>query len=145
VVEQAVALFGDLVIGVMHNPDKDTSLFTADERVAMIRESVAHLGKQVCVEKYAGLTVDAALGMKAKLIVKSARSGADFEVEQQMAQMNVATSSVETVLLFSRAEHSYISSRYIRQFTLSNGTIKTPMVTKPVQQALNAKRTKGAS
>ena len=30
VVEQAVALFGDLVIGVMHNPDKDSSMFTAD-------------------------------------------------------------------------------------------------------------------
>ena len=59
VVEQAVALFGDLVIGVMHNPDKDSSMFTADERAELIRQSVAHLGKKVCVEKYAGLTVDA--------------------------------------------------------------------------------------
>jgi len=144
VVEQAVALFGDLVIGVMHNPDKDSSMFTADERAELIRKSITHLGKKVCVEKYVGLTVDAAAKIEASLIVKSARSGADFDIEQQMAQMNHAASGVETVLLFSRPEHSYISSRYIRQFTLSGGTIKTPMVTAPVQQALLAKKNKGA-
>ena len=50
IAEQAVALFGDLVIGVMHNPDKPSGMFSPAERADLVRESVAHLGKKVCVE-----------------------------------------------------------------------------------------------
>lgn len=46
VVEQAVALFGDLVIGVMHNPDKPSGMFSPAERADLVRQSVAHLGKK---------------------------------------------------------------------------------------------------
>jgi len=43
VVEQAVSLFGDVVIAVMHNPQKPAGTFSADERLSMIGDSVAHL------------------------------------------------------------------------------------------------------
>jgi phosphopantetheine adenylyltransferase len=45
------------------------------------------------------------------------------------------------VLLFSRPEHSFISSRYIRQFVDYSGEIATPMVSAPVLKALIAKQT----
>ena len=33
VIEQSVALFGEVVVGVMHNPTKPSGMFTLDERV----------------------------------------------------------------------------------------------------------------
>jgi phosphopantetheine adenylyltransferase len=65
-------------------------------------------------------------------------------VEQQMAQTNQGASGIETVLLFSRPEHSFISSRYIRQFVDYSGEIATPMVSASVLKALTAKQKPGA-
>lgn len=140
VVEQAVELFGDLVIGVMHNPDKPSGMFSPAERADLVRQSVAHLGTKVCVETYGGLTVEAASKISARFIIKSARTGADFEVEQQMAHTNHGASGIESVLLFARPEHSFISSRYIRQFVDYGGTNAKPMVSAPVLKALIAKK-----
>ncbi len=140
IVEQAVELFGDLAIGVMHNPDKPSGMFSPGERADLVRQSVAHLGKKVCVETYSGLTVEAASKISASFIIKSARTGGDFEIEQQMAQTNHCASGIETILLFSRPEHAFISSRYIRQFVDYSGTNAKPMVCAPVLKALSAKR-----
>lgn len=43
VIEAASPLFGEVVVGVGHNPEKPSGMFTPDERVAMIEQSVAHL------------------------------------------------------------------------------------------------------
>ena len=139
VVEQGLEIFGELVIGVMHNPDKPSAWMSPDERADLIRQSVAHLGKGVCVETFSGLAVQAAAKIKAAVILKSARTGADFEVEQQMAQMNEASTGIRTVLVFSKPEHSFISSRYIRQYVQENGEMKTRLVPEPVHKALAAK------
>ena len=144
IVEQAVALFGDLVIGVMHNPAKPSGMFTPDERADLIRQCTVHLGKSVCVDKFSGLTVAAAALVNASMIIKSARTGADFEVEQQMAQTNSGATGIETVLLFCRPAHSFISSTYVRQFSNAHGSLNTPMVSVPVLKALEAKQGKGA-
>lgn len=143
VVEQGLEIFGELVIGVMHNPDKPSAWMSPDERADLIRQSVAHLGKGVCVETFSGLAVQAAAKIKAAVIVKSARTGADFDVEQQMAQMNEASTGIRTVLVFSKPEHSFISSRYIRQYVQDNGEMKTRLVPEPVHKALAAKTGKG--
>jgi pantetheine-phosphate adenylyltransferase len=143
VVEQGLELFGELVIGVMHNPDKPSAWLSPDERADLIRQSVAHLGAGVCVEMFSGLTVQAAAKIKAAVILKSARTGSDFEVEQQMAQMNEASTGIPTVLVFSKPEHSFISSRYIRQYVQENGVMKTQLVPDPVHKALAARAGKG--
>ena len=140
IVEQAVGMFGELVIGVMHNPAKPSGMFTADERTDLIRQSTTHLGKAVCVEKFSGLTVDAAASIKASFIVKSARTGADFEIEQQMAQTNRAASGINTVVLFASPEHQFISSTYIRQFAQQGGAMRTPLAPSCVIEALAKKK-----
>jgi pantetheine-phosphate adenylyltransferase len=140
IVEQAVGMFGELVIGVMHNPAKPSGMFTADERADLIRQSTTHLGKAVCVEKFSGLTVDAASSIKATFIVKSARTGADFETEQQMAQTNRAATGINTVVLFSTPEHQFISSTYIRQFAQQGGTMRTALAPQCVLEALAKKK-----
>ncbi|MFM8811520.1 MAG: pantetheine-phosphate adenylyltransferase [Actinomycetota bacterium] len=140
IVEQAVGMFGELVIGVMHNPVKPSGMFTADERADLIRQSTTHLGKAVCVEKFSGLTVDAAASIKATFIVKSARTGADFETEQQMAHTNRAATGINTVVLFSTPEHQFISSTYIRQFAQQGGTMRSNLAPQCVLEALAKKK-----
>lgn len=140
VVEQAVKLFGEVVVGVMHNPDKSGAWLSPDERAEMIRASTTHLGKAVCVETFSGLAVDAARTIAAGCIVKSARTGGDFEVEQQQAQMNHGSTGIETVLLFSRPCNSFVSSRYVRQYVQMGGPVVDGLVPAAVARVLETRR-----
>ena len=96
VVEQAVELFGNVVVAVIHNPAKPSGLIELDDRVALIKACVSHL-PTVRVQAHPGLAVDAAYAEYASFIVKGLRTSADFEVEQQMAHMNYSVAGVRTV------------------------------------------------
>jgi pantetheine-phosphate adenylyltransferase len=123
VVEQAAELFGDVVIAVMHNPSKPSGLFTIDERVAMARDTVAHV-PGARVEAFPGLAVDAAKTAGADFIVKGLRTPADFEVEQQMALTNHSVAGVRTVYVPCRPDLSFVSSRFIREIAQYGGNVR---------------------
>ena len=114
VVEQALHVFGDVVVAVMHNPSKPSGLFSPEERVALATESLGALDG-VRVEAFGGLAVDAAQSAGADIIVKGLRNGGDFEIEQQMAHNNIALTGVRTVFVPCRADLSHISSRFVRE------------------------------
>ena len=118
VVEQARAVFGSVVVAVMHNPAKTSGLFEADERVALAAEALAHLDG-VTVASFTGLAVDAAADAGATVIVKGLRNAGDFEIEQQMAHNNAALTGVRTVFVPCRADLSHISSRFVREIAAS--------------------------
>ena len=122
VVEQAHELFGTVVVAVMYNFAKPTGLFTVDERIDLTRRAVAHLD-DVTVEPYAGLAVHAAAEAGADFIVKGLRTGADFEIEQQMAQTNYSVTGVRTVYVPSRPDLSYVSSRFVREIAQYGGDV----------------------
>jgi pantetheine-phosphate adenylyltransferase len=135
VIEQSVELFGNVVVGVMHNPSKPSGMFTLDERVEMIRTSIAGLGP-VEVVPFAGLAVDAARDACAAFIVKGLRTGGDFEVEQQMAHTNHAVSGVRTVYLPCKPALVSISSRFIREIARYGGNVSA-LVPAPVAEQLS--------
>lgn len=139
VVEQAAALFGSVIVAVMHNPDKPSGALPTAERVRMAQSSTAHLAN-VRVEAFPGLAVDAVRTAGADFIVKGLRTSGDFEVEQQMAQMNRASAGVRTVMVFSKPEHSFISSRYVRQYADLRGPMERDLVPAPVARAIAARR-----
>jgi pantetheine-phosphate adenylyltransferase len=122
VVEQAVELFGDVVVAVMHNPSKTTGMFAIGDRVDMAREATAHLGG-VRVEPHTGLAVTAARAAGAAFIVKGLRTPSDFEVEQQMALTNHSVAGVRTVYLPCRPDLSFVSSRFIREMAQYGGDV----------------------
>ena len=134
VIEQSVALFGGVVVGVMHNPTKPSGMFTLDERVDMIRSSVAYM-PSVKVMSFGGLAVDAARKVSAAFIVKGLRTGGDFEVEQQMAHTNHAVSGVRTVYLPCKPALVSISSRFIREIAQFGGDVSA-LVPAPVAAKL---------
>ncbi len=138
VARRAAALFDRLVIGVLHNPKK-APLFTVEERVAMIRESVAEFGDNVEVEAFDGLTVEFARRQEAGFIVRGLRAVSDFEAELQMAHTNRRLQrGVDTVFLMSALEFGYLSSTLAKEVAQFGGDV-AEMVPPPVRSALEAR------
>lgn len=134
VVDQALEIFGDVVVGVLHNPDKPSGLFTPTERVALAEATVA--GRPgVRVVAASGLAVQAAAQVGATVIVKGLRTASDFDIEQQMAQNNVALTGVRTVFVPCRPDLAHISSRFIREIAAHSGRVDH-MVAPAVADAL---------
>ncbi len=134
VVEQAVALFGVVVVATMHNPGKPSGTFPLDLRQEMVRESTAHL-TGVRVEAFAGLVVDAARLVGADFILKGVRTAGDFEFEVQMAHTNASVSGIRTVLLPTSPAWSFVSSRFIREIAGHGGDV-SHLVPEPVVRRL---------
>ena len=134
VIEQSVALFGKVIVGVMHNPGKAGGMFSLEDRKAMIEASISYL-PSVKVMSFEGLAVDAVKQVKAAFIVKGLRTGGDFEVEQQMAHTNYAVSGVRTVYLPCKPALVSISSRFIREIAQYRGDV-TSLVPAPVAAGL---------
>lgn len=120
VITAAATMFDELVVSPMRNPQKSSPMFTDDERLAMIVESVEHLAA-VEVVSFEGLVIDAAERLGAGVIVKGLRSAGDFETEMRMAHMNYSVTGIETVLLPTRPQTSFIASVFIREITAEGG------------------------
>jgi pantetheine-phosphate adenylyltransferase len=132
-IERASRLFDELVVGALRNPQKE-SLFGLEEREAMLAESLAHL-PNVRVVFSSSLVVDVARDVGASAIVKGLRAVSDFENEMQMAQMNLALSGVETLLIPCHSSYSFLSSRLLREVARFGGDV-SGMVPPPVAKRL---------
>lgn len=115
VVERALPLFDRIVIAVGENSGKATTS-SVDLRIARISELYAGNPK-VKVISYNGLTVDACRSEGAQWLLRGVRSVADFEYERNLADINRKISGIETVLLFTLPEHSFVSSSVVRELS----------------------------
>src|SRR2546425_12680306 len=94
IIRRADRCFDRVVVAVLENPVKAT-MFTVDERVAMLKEAVADLDHAE-VDSFSGLLVDYAATVQIRIVVKGLRAVTDFDYELQMAQMNNKMSGLET-------------------------------------------------
>ena len=118
IVERALKIFDQIVIGIGYNPDKGSKqgFLSADieERVAKIRK-VYEDNPRVIVEAYSDLTVDLAERHNAVAIVKGVRSIKDYEYERDQADFNrLLSNGLDTILFYSRPEFSALSSSMVR-------------------------------
>jgi pantetheine-phosphate adenylyltransferase, bacterial len=126
-----------LVVAVADNSSKHP-LFTADERVQLIRKATSR-NKRVEVQQFEGLLVDFAKRMGASLIIRGLRAVIDFEYEFQMALMNRHMSEhLETVFMVPSVETTYISSSVVREVAQHKGNL-TGLVHPAVAKALAKK------
>ena len=84
IIHRAAQCFDQVYVCVLVNCDKKP-MFSADERVDMIRRSVADL-PNVTAEHYSGLLAAYAREKGACVLVKGLRNATDFDQEYQMAQ-----------------------------------------------------------
>ncbi len=138
VARRAATLFDRLVVGVLHNPKK-TAVFDIEERVQLIKASVADFGANVQVEAFDGLTVEFAQRNGAGFIVRGLRAVSDFEAELQMAHTNRRLQrGVDTVFLMTALEFGYLSSTLAKEVAQFGGDV-SGMVPPPVAAALAAR------
>lgn len=134
VVERSAAIFDEVVVAVLHNPDKQGT-FSADERVELIERSAAHL-PNVRAEAFAGrLLVDICAQLGAGVVVKGLRGETDFSYELPMATMNRSLTGLETLFLPGNPGMDHLSSSLIKQVATLGGDV-APMVPAPVLEPL---------
>jgi pantetheine-phosphate adenylyltransferase len=136
VFERAAAQFDDVVVAVLVNPNK-SGMFTAEERIDLIRESTTHLAN-VRVESGSGLVVDFVRSHGLTAIVKGLRSGTDFEYEWQMAQMNKHVAGVDTFFVAATPRYSFVSSSLAKEVALLGGDV-SELLPEPVNARLRTK------
>jgi len=137
IVERAVTLFDNVIITIARNSTKNP-LFTVDERIALIKQSVKPY-KQVEVDSFEGLLVDYCRKKKATAVVRGLRAISDFEYELQMALMNRKLNpSVQTVFLMPNEKYTYLNSSIVREIARLGGDV-SDFVPPVVKRALERK------
>ena len=120
IVEIASKVFDHVVVAPMRNTQKGEPLFTLQERMEMIAESVSYLDN-VTLESFSSLVVDLARQVGADVLVKGLRVASDAEAELQQAQMNRRVAGIETLFIPCSSEYSFIASKYVRDFARFGG------------------------
>ena len=123
IVNRSKALFGQVHIGILRNPQKQP-LFTVDERVEMIDEIFADT-QAVTVQAFDGLLVEFAASLGAHAIVRGLRAATDFEFEMQMALMNRRLQDrIETLFMVPHEEFTFVSSSLVKEVFSLGGSIE---------------------
>ncbi|HSV26792.1 MAG TPA: pantetheine-phosphate adenylyltransferase [Sedimentisphaerales bacterium] len=136
VVDRALKLFDEVIIGVGNNPVKD-QLFTHVERVEMIRQLVKDRPR-VSVEGFNCLTVEFAITKKANVIIRGLRNLTDVQYEFQLAMTNRAIAGIETVFIMTCEQYGFTSSTLIREVANLGGDV-SGLVPGPIYERLRAR------
>jgi pantetheine-phosphate adenylyltransferase len=116
IASEAAKLFDHVTLAVGINPGK-VPLFTPQERVQMLRESIEEAGwENVEAGSFSGLTVDYARECGADFIVRGLRAVTDFEAEFALVLGNEQLDpAIKTVFVIPAQRHIYLSSSIVRQ------------------------------
>ena len=112
IIGRAANVFDRVIVAVLENPRK-TPLLPVDERIRVIRESLAEdgaTGRKIEVTAFDGLTVDFCHANDATAIVRGLRAISDFETEMQLAHNNrVLAPDIDTVFFMTSIDNGYVS------------------------------------
>ena len=123
-VERTLRVFDRIIIAIATNPGKDSSLFSLEERLQMVRAVFKGFKRRVEAESFEGLLVDYAERKQAQVIIRGLRAVSDFEYEFQMAMMNHRLKpKLETFFMMTGESEFYISSRLVKEIWRLGGDI----------------------
>lgn len=133
IVKRGLKMFDRVIVAITNNPQK-SHFFSAEERIALCKESI---GEQEGLEYEAndGLIVDFARLKGVHVLLRGVRAVSDFEYEFQIAGMNRKLSGVETVFMVTSEDSFYVASRLVREVASYGGDVSS-MVPAPVLAAL---------
>ena len=122
VVRRAAPLFDQIIVAVGVNSTKK-SRFSNEERVVMLEAVFADL-PSVQVQSFSGLSADFCKEVEAGWLLRGVRNSSDFEYERTIAQMTKKLSPfLETIVLFTKEEFSFISSTIVREIIANGGDV----------------------
>ncbi|MEZ9130621.1 pantetheine-phosphate adenylyltransferase [Vibrio breoganii] len=123
IITRAANLFEKVTVCVAASPSKNT-MFSLEERVAMLQESVAHLDN-VYVEGFSGLLIEFAKEKKANLLVRGLRTTMDFEYEFGLTSMyRKLLPDLESIFLTPSEEFAFLSSTIVREVAIHGGDVE---------------------
>jgi pantetheine-phosphate adenylyltransferase len=136
VISRASLMFDKVIVAVVNLPiRKGQTLFTAEERVAFVKNATREL-ENVTVEPFSLLVVEFAHQRGAKAIVKGLRAISDFEYELEMNQLNRRQApDIESVYLMASPKYSFVRSSGVKELATFGGSIED-MVPDEVAAAL---------
>jgi len=137
VLQRATKLFDRVVIAIASSDGKHP-LFTLEERLALVRESIGEMAN-VEADIFEGLLVDYVQRRSAHAVVRGLRAVSDFEFEFQLALMNrKLNDSFETIFMMPKDTYTFLSSRIVKEIARLGGDVSS-FVPDHVRAALLAK------
>ncbi len=137
IVLRAAKLFDVVIVAVANNSEKK-QLFSLEERVSFVQESVKNL-PNVRVDSFTGLLVNYVEQCGGQAVIRGLRAISDFEFEFQLALMNRKLNErVETIFMMPKETYTFLSSRIIKEIAQLNGDVG-PFVPCHVEVALKNK------
>jgi pantetheine-phosphate adenylyltransferase len=123
-VKRTLRVFERVIIAIATNAGKDSSLFSLEERLQMVREVFREFKRRVQADSFEGLLVDYAERKQARVIIRGLRAVSDFEYEFQMAMMNHRLKpKLETFFMMTGESEFYISSRLVKEVVSLGGDV----------------------
>jgi len=119
-IKRALRIFTKVIVAVSSTPAK-MPLFSAEERVKMIKESMLEL-ERVEVEIFTGLVVDYVRSKGANVVIRGLRMLSDFEYEFQMAMMNYHMApEITTIFMMPDEKYIHLNSSVLKNIVKLNG------------------------
>jgi pantetheine-phosphate adenylyltransferase len=136
-IERSAKLYDRLIVAVAATSSKEGAMFSADERLSMIREDVALAGiGNVEVKLLDTLLVDFCRREGARVVIRGVRVYSDFEYEFQMALTNRRLApEIETLFMMPSESLAYVTASTVREIARYGGDT-APFVTAAVQKRL---------
>lgn len=137
IIERSAVIFPRVLVAVANSPSKKP-LFSLDERVKLVQESIAHL-PNVAVFGFADLLAKVIKERQISAIIRGVRTTTDFEYELQLAALNrLLTDGVDSLFFPPSEKWAFVSSTIVREIYLHGGEV-SELVPPPVLKALQAR------
>ena len=137
IIERSAVIFPRVLVAVANSPSKKP-LFSLDERVELVSQSVAHLSN-VEVFGFSDLLANVVKQRNISAIIRGVRTTTDFEYELQLAALNrLLTKGVDSLFFPPAEKWAFVSSTMVREIYLHGGDV-AELVPVPVFNALKAR------
>lgn len=137
IIERSAVIFPRVLVAVANSPSKKP-LFSLEERVELVRQSVAHLSN-VEVFGFSDLLANVIKQHNISAIIRGVRTTTDFEYELQLAALNrLLTKGVESLFFPPAEKWVFVSSTIVREIYLHGGDV-AELVPVSVFNALKAR------
>lgn len=140
ILSRAVKMFDKIIVTVAVN-NKKNAVFTGEERIELIRESIQNYdwSDQVEIIQFTGLLIDLARKKDVNVLLRGVRQISDFEYEFRMALANRRLApEVDTVFLMPDEQLTFISATIVKEIAAWNGDLSS-FVPDNVAKALREK------
>ena len=137
IIKRSAVIFPRVLVAVANSPSKKP-LFSLDERVELVRQSVAHLSN-VEVFGFSDLLANVIKQHNISAIIRGVRTTTDFEYELQLAALNrLLTKGVDSLFFPPAEKWAFVSSTIVREIYLHGGDV-AELVPVQVLNALKAR------